>query len=203
MPVAAVTAQGSKVDFGADDTDAVVSRVLSALQATTPRQVFPPRQVSCDIPLPRRTPGCYPGSHSPWGSGPPQRISREASSIAYNTMAYFRGWRRGHEVAQIGRPAQLVTAAAQTADSPVPPPRHAFLRRHGLRSGAAAARLVGLVVRVLPQWERPRYSEEFRAELSSLNGLHQLAYAVCLMLSAPALRRNLRQERRGELTGTE
>jgi hypothetical protein len=115
--------------------------------------------------------------------------------MAANVTGYQRGWWRGQDA--------RVVAVPMTAAGATPAYRHAFLRWLVIRPGAAATRLVGLVVRALPEWERPRYSEEFRAELSSLKGFRQLTFAICLTLSAPALRRALRQQAYTDTTDAE
>ena len=179
----------------AADDDAVLLRVLGALRTESRVHTIPePRRASCDVRLPRRVPGANPGSHSPWATQEPLRVVRDASSIAQTATGYTRGWRRGHEAAQ--RRLSPATAAAAAARQPSSS-RGAALRRIAFRPGAAASRLVGLVVQVLPQGERRRYHEEFRAELGRLQGLHQLAYATRLLLSALALRHALRQQRPG------
>ncbi|MFF3867691.1 hypothetical protein [Micromonospora sp. NPDC001898] len=51
-----------------------------------------------------------------------------------------------------------------------------------------------MTLRIIPEVERPRYGEEFWAELAELDGLlRQLAYATRLLISAPSLRRSLRE----------
>ena len=174
----------------AADDDAILLRVLGALRTESSLHTIPaPRRASCDERLPRRIPGANPGSHSPWPTQEPLRVVRDASSIARTATGYMRGWRRGHEAALERRLSPATTAAAVA--------RQPSSRRIAFRAGAAASRLVGLVVQVLPQGERRRYHEEFRAELSRLQGLHQLAYAIRLLLSALALRHALRQQRPG------
>ncbi|MGI5215038.1 hypothetical protein [Plantactinospora sp. CA-290183] len=174
-----------------DSADDVVARVLTGLRSAGPgdlRGTLTARRAPTDLPLPRRVPGTHPGSHSPWGDRPTVPAVRVATAIAFNTSSYWRGWRLGHEAA---RTASLPAVA--TAVTPLPADRAGLLRRIAVRPGAAAVRLVGVVVHVLPEWERPRYHEEFRAELSRLHGLRQLGYATRLLLSAFALRRALRQ----------
>jgi hypothetical protein len=184
----------------AADDDAVLLRVLGALRTESRHPAIPaPRRASCDERLPRRIPGANPGSHSPWPTQEPLRVVRDASSIAQTATGYMRGWRRGHKAALERRLSPATTAAAVARQ---PSSSRAALRRIAFRPGAAASRLVGLVVQVLPQGERRRYHEEFRAELSRLQGLHQLAYAIRLLLSALALRHALRQQRPGA-TGEE
>jgi hypothetical protein len=111
--------------------------------------------------------------------------------MAATVTRYQRGWRRGLD-------ARLVTAPDATLAY-----RHGLLRRLVIRPGAVATRLVSLVVQALPEWEQPRYTEEFRAELTSLKGFRQLTFAICLTLSAPALRRALRQQEFTDTTDAE
>jgi hypothetical protein len=191
------------------DTDQVVFRVLSALRGSEPHEIPPPRLMPCQDPLPRRgaseaplplrTPGQNPMPRNPWpAGGAPLPVIRDAASIAQNTTGYFRGWRRGWEaVVKVEDSNKLMprAATAALARSAAAAPRNRFTRRRRApRLRPTAMHLIGLVIRILPELERPRYGEEFRAELSGLNGLHQLAYATRLLLSAPALRRSLRAE---------
>jgi hypothetical protein len=175
--------------------DEIISRVLAGLQASGQRKPTPaPRRIPSELPLPHRIPGQYPGSYYPWPSEPASPTVRDARSMAANVTGYQRGWRRGQD---------RLVAVPMTAVGATSAYRHAFLRRLVIGPGAAATRLVGLVVRALPEWERPRYSEEFRAELSSLKGFRQLTFAICLTLSAPALRRALRQQAYTDTTDAE
>ncbi|MFC6022244.1 hypothetical protein ACFP2T_39570 [Plantactinospora solaniradicis] len=174
----------------ADTADDVVLRVLAGLRAAGDPRVAPePHRASLDWPLPRRVPGRDPGPYAPWADRPLVPAVREASAIAQNTSNYLRGWRLGNEAVRAARPA----AAVATPIQPPPAVPGGVRRRVAARPGAAALRLVGFVVQVLPARERPRYDEEFRAELSRLGGLHQLGYATRLLLSMFALRRALRQ----------
>jgi hypothetical protein len=186
----------------ADDSDPVVYRILVALTADEQHHSFTPCRTGTGASLPRRTPGQHPASYDPWRDRTqgPVRIVRDAASIAHHTSGYFRGWNRGLETARTGGSA---LAAAVTA--PASPPlvlRPSARRRPALRP-ATALRLVGLVVRVLPTLDRPRYAEELRAEMAALTEWQQLAYAVRLALSAPALRRSLRQEQLGASNSAE
>ncbi|MGX7675997.1 hypothetical protein [Plantactinospora sp. DSM 117369] len=178
----------------ADTADEVVLRVLAGLRAAGgPRSGPQPHRATSDWPLPRRVPGLDPGPYAPWADQPLVPAVREASAIARNTSNYLRGWRLGNEAVRAARPA---AAAAVAARIPPPPALPGGVRhRIAARTGAAATRLIGLVVQALPAPERPRYQEEFRAELSRLSGLHQLGYATRLLLSMVALRRALRQPR--------
>ena len=178
----------------AADEDAVLLRVLCGLLTESRLNTIPePRRATCDERLPRRIPGANSGSHSPRAAQKPLRVVRDASSIA-QTAGYMHGWRRGHQAALERRTSPAIAAASAVVSQPSAG-RGAALRRIAFRPGAAALRLVGLVVQVLPKRERRRYHEEFRAELNLLHGLDQLAYAVRLLLSAFALRRALRQQR--------
>ncbi|MEQ4301419.1 hypothetical protein ABNF97_08510 [Plantactinospora sp. B6F1] len=175
----------------ADPADEVVLRVLAGLRAAGGRDPGPPaRRVSSDWPLPRRVPGLDPGPYAPWADRPLVPAVREASAIARNTSTYLRGWRLGNAALKVARPMAANVAV------PIPPPAAGGIRRRiAARTGVTAVRLIGLVVQALPARERPRYQEEFRAELSRLTGLHQLGYATRLLLSMFALRRALRQSR--------
>ncbi|MBE1484655.1 hypothetical protein [Plantactinospora soyae] len=183
----------------ADTADDVVLRVLSGLRAAGDRRFTPTTsRTSLDPPLPRRFPGRNPGSHSSWAAQPLVPAVREASSIAQNTSSYLRGWHLGNEAVRAARPAAVMAVAAPT--QPAAPARSAppvspsgMLRLLAERRRATALRLVEVVVQILPARERPRYHEEFRAELSRLDGLRQLGYAARLVLSMFALRRALRQ----------
>jgi len=154
--------------------EADLLRVLHALQTES---VLPePRLATRNERLPRRIPGTNLLPQSPWAVPKPLRVVRDASSIALTAPGYIRGWRLGREAA----------LERQSAAAP---------RRPALLPAAAALRLV---VQVLPERERGRYHEEFRAELNRLHGLEQLGYAVRLLLSAFALRRALRSDAAGE-----
>jgi hypothetical protein len=183
--------QGSRTD------DEIISRILAGLRANEQRKSTPtPRRIPGQMPLPHRIPGQYPASYSPWPSKPPSPTIRDARSMAANLTGYQLGWRRGQD-------ARLVAVPITAGYATVAANRHTFLRRLAIRPGAAATRLVGIVVRALPEWERARYSEEFRAELCSLKGFRQLTFAICLTLSAPALRRALRQQAFTDTTDAE
>ncbi|GAA3748718.1 hypothetical protein GCM10022225_36150 [Plantactinospora mayteni] len=183
----------------ADTADEVVLRVLAGLRAAGgPRTGPQPHRTTSDWPLPRRIPGLDPGPYAPWADQPLVPAVREASAIATNTSNYLRGWRLGNEAVRAVRAFEAARpAAAAAVAAPIPPPAlpGVVRRRIAARTGAAAMRLIGLVVQALPAGERPRYQEEFRAELSRLHGLHQLGYATRLLLSMFALRRALRQTR--------
>lgn len=177
----------------ADAADDVVSRVLSGLRAAGDHRFTPiSRAPSRDWPLPRRVPGVLPRSYSPWGDQPLVPAVREATAIARNTSSYLRGWRRGNEAVRAAGPTPVAALAAVAATGP-PPVAAGVLRRIAVRPSVAAIRFVGVLVQLLPARERPRYHEEFRAELSRLTGLHQLGYVARLLWSAFALRRALRQ----------
>jgi hypothetical protein len=155
----------------------VEADLLRVLRALRTESVLPePRRAIRDERLPRRIPGTNLVPQSPWAVPKPLRVVRDASSIALTAPGYMRGWQRGREAA-----IERQSAAA--------------LRGTAIRPAAAALRLV---VQVLPERERGRYHEEFRAELNRLQGLEQLGYAVRLLLSAFALRRALRPGPGGE-----
>ncbi|MFF5172576.1 hypothetical protein ACFY3U_08085 [Micromonospora sp. NPDC000089] len=117
-------------------------------------------------------------------------MSRDAAAIAVNTRRYFVGRR--------ARQAQVRAAHPSAADSAAGPPTTTRIEAaaHPARERwrPAAGRIITVALRFVPAVERPRYGEEFRAELAQLQGPNQVAYAVRLLLSAPALRRSLRED---------
>ncbi|MEV4759662.1 hypothetical protein AB0J86_31825 [Micromonospora sp. NPDC049559] len=183
------------------NSEQVLVRVLTALETASARGVPLPRRVPSG-PLPRRVPGGYSLPRRSGFEGPPLTPVRNPVAIGENAAGYLRGWRLGRAALRVHGPGRLAAEGVVGTAPPAAPPREIWRRRSAVRIRSAATRLVGLVVRILPEAEQPRYSEEFRAELSGLTGRHQLAYAARLLLSAPALRRSLREELRGDATRT-
>ncbi len=181
-------------------TDDVVVRVLEGLQRTGGVTGVSPRHTPhlARDPLPRRVPGSNLLPRPSWAEQEaPLSVSRDAAAIAVSTRRYFQGKQRALKVA-----VRTTHSSAAVAASPVALVRvQAGKRSSRERVRPAARRIVTVVLRFIPEVERPRYNEEFRAELAELRGLDQLAYAVRLLLSTPALRRGLRDdpfvERRG------
>ncbi|MEO3778702.1 hypothetical protein ABGB16_17995 [Micromonospora sp. B11E3] len=133
--------------------------------------------------------------HLPPWAGPhaPLPVARDAASIAQHASYYFRGYQAGARVAvqSVGTPAAVLPSPVIV---PLPESGRRSSRVRTPATIASAMRLVGVVLRFIPEVERPRYGEEFRAELAELRGLRQLAYAARLLVSAPALRRSLRED---------
>lgn len=178
---------------GSLDADQVILRVLAGLQERASHHVPRPRSVPSTDVLPNRVPGRNLRRRDPSADQPPPQPVRDASRIAVHTTNYFSGWRRGCEVADETRAGRLQPAGATITAAPVAAPREEVIRRRRTgRLRPAALRLVAIVVWILPELERPRYAEEFRAELSALHGPHQLAHVLRLLVCAPALRRSLR-----------
>ncbi|GAB3838990.1 hypothetical protein GCM10029963_05710 [Micromonospora andamanensis] len=169
-------------------SDDVLRRVLAGLRDTGPEGILLPRHASVTAPLPRRIPGDNPMRLPAWaGQWAPMPVTRDAASIAANAHYYFRGYRAGAAVA-----VQRLDPGVAVLPTPIAAATAGSTRRSSrARTRRAAMRLVDVVLRVIPEVERPRYGEEFRAELAELRGLHQLAYAARLLIAAPALRRSL------------
>lgn len=178
--------------------DDVVVRVLEGLQRIGGVATVSPRHTThlAHHPLPRRVPGNNLLRRPSWAEQKPPPVSRDAAAIAMSTRHYFQG-RRGLKVV-VGTadssgtvPAGPVTFVRADAGKRLP--------RERVRP--AARRIVTVVLRLIPAVERPRYGEEFRAELAELKGLSQLAYAARLLFSTPALRRSLREDPLAERGG--
>ncbi|MFI1196419.1 hypothetical protein ACH4T9_24635 [Micromonospora sp. NPDC020750] len=171
-----------------DATDEVLVRVLTQLRSDRRVAGIPPWHASPGGPLPRRVPGSNPMNLPAWaGQYAPQHVMRNPTAIATNASHYFRGYRAGTERA-------FRAGGASAAVLPAPITITARARPARPRTRPAAIRLLTMALRIIPEVERPRYGEEFWAELAELDGLlRQLAYATRLLISAPSLRRSLRE----------